>query len=94
MTSPEDRTDSEHDVGFDEQALYVVVRKAVEDGILGATGKLVQIGVSVLIVWFGMLSAFSEQSIIASVSWVVVAILGLYLIATALEIIPSVRDWF
>lgn len=80
--------------GFDEAALYAVVRKAVEDAILGAIGTLLLVGVSFLIVWVGVTVVVSTQNLPGAALGVLAILVGGYLAAATLEVIPPAREWF
>ena len=92
MDSRAQEPDGGQEFGFDEQALYVVVRKAVEDALLGVIGTLVAVLVGFSLAWFGMAVAASGQSTAAFVGGIVVTGVGLTLAASAVGLGPSIWD--
>ena len=86
-------TDGGSDPGFDEAALYVVVREAVEDAILGVIGTLVLVGIGFVMVWAGIVGATSTGTLVGGVVGGVVAVVGVYVAASTLEVVPPVREW-
>lgn len=94
MSPPDPDSDDGRAVGFDEQALYVVVRKAVEDAILGAIGTLLLVGIAIFLVWYGAIIALMSISTGATLAGVAMVGFGLYLGATTLKVIPPARHWF
>ncbi|SFR90368.1 hypothetical protein SAMN05216559_0784 [Halomicrobium zhouii] len=83
---------------IDEAVLYTVVRKAVEDAILGVIGTVLLVGVAFVIAYVGLLgvvaSAGSTGAGLAGVAVSVALIaVGLYLAAATLELIPPIREW-
>lgn len=94
MDPPERETDGGPDTGLDEQALYVVVRKAVEDAIVGAVGTLLLVGVGVWLVWFGAVVAVSGGSPVAVAAGIAVAVIGFGLAARALDVLPPIDELF
>ena len=79
---------------LEEQELYELVRRAVEDGILGMVGTLLLVGVAVVLVWTGVTIALYGTSIVGLVAGIAAIVFGLYLGLATLEIIPSVRELF
>ena len=82
---------------LDEGALYVVVRKAVEDAILGVIGTLLLVGLALVLVWVGVAMALSSDptaGVVPLVAGVAIALVGLYVAAATLEVIPPIREWF
>ena len=80
---------------MDEGALYVVVRRAVEDAVLGVIGTLLLVGVALVLVWVGgamAVNAGSSQPV-ATVAGVAIVLVGLYIAAASLEVIPPIREW-
>ena len=85
------------EVGFDEGALYVVIRKAVEDAVLGVIGTLLLVGIALVLVWIGVsmaLSADTQTGVLPLVLGGGIALVGVYVAAATLEVIPPVREWF
>ena len=78
-----------------EQAeLYYLVRRAVEDAILGVLGTLLLVGIGFVLVWFGVVVAASggDASAARVAGGVLVAAVGFYLAASSLGVVPSVSD--
>ena len=73
---------------------YVVVRKAMEDAILSVIGTLLLVGLSLVLIWFGMMVAVSayDTSPLMALAGGFVVLVGLYQAASALGIIPPVTD--
>ncbi|NHN58182.1 MULTISPECIES: hypothetical protein [Halorussus] len=80
--------------GFDEAALYGVVRKAVEDAILGVIGTLLLLGVAAVVLWTGVAVAMQSTGPTGTALGGAAVLFGLYLAAATLEIIPPAREWF
>ena len=94
MASPP--TESTDDTGFDEQALYRVVRSAVEDAILGVLGTLLLLAIAAFFVWVGgaMLLAAAEAGLTLNLGFGIVFLaFGLYLGAATLDLVPPLREW-
>jgi hypothetical protein len=79
--------------GLNEQELYVVIRKAVEDAIMGVIGTLLLLGVALVLVWAGIAIAFYE-TILGLVAGVVAIGCGVYLGAVTIGFIPPILEWF
>ncbi|QLG28476.1 hypothetical protein HUG10_13360 [Halorarum halophilum] len=86
-------TDGGTDPGFDEAALYVVVREAVEDAILGAIGTLMLVGVSFVLIGMGFTTAFETGDPAGAAVGALMGLLGLYVAASTLELVPPVSEW-
>ena len=87
------------DPGFDEEALYRTVRRAVSDAIIDAVGTIVLVGIGTGIGLVGasfLLRAATERGLpvpaLAAGVWLVAV--GFYLVASTLGIVQPVRDWF
>jgi len=81
------------DPGFDEAAMYVVVRDAVEDAILGVIGTLLLVGIAFVAVWAGGVAIVQSQTP-ASIAFGVLAIaFGFYLAGSSLGVVPPARGW-
>lgn len=80
------------DVGFDEVALYTVVRKAVEDAILDVIGTLLLVGVALVVVWIGA-AAIVSGTTPGLLGGTAAILFGVYLAAATLEVIPPAREW-
>lgn len=80
--------------GFDEAALYTVVRDAVKDALLDVIGMVLLIGIAFVLVIMGIQAVLSSISLgVAAIGIGVIAV-GFYIAAATLEIIPPIRDWF
>ena len=89
-------TESTDETGFDEQALYRVVRSAVEDAILGVLGTLLLLAIAAFFAWLGgaMLVSAAGAGPTASLGFGIVFLaFGLYLGAATLDLVPSLREW-
>jgi len=82
------------DLGFDPDALYRVVRAAMKDAILDTIGTLLLTGIAFVFVVIGGQLLFFWQSIQTAAVGAVLLLLGLYLGAATLGLIPPVREWF
>jgi hypothetical protein len=91
-----DAADEPLAVSIDEGALYVVVREAVEDALLGVIGTLLLVGVALVLVWVGGAMAFNAggRQPAAAVAGLAIALIGIYLAASSLEVIPPFHEWF
>lgn len=87
-------TDGGSETGFDEGALYVVIRKAIEDAILGVIGTLLLVDLAFVLLWLGIVITGWLESRPGTAFGAIVSLLGLYIGAAALEIIPPIADWF
>lgn len=95
MAASDDDPTEPPSVQLDEGALYVVVRKAVEDALLGVIGTLLLVGVALVLVWVGgaiVVSAGLGQPL-AVLLGLGIALVGLYFAAATLELIPPLREW-
>lgn len=95
-SAPDDGRDEPIEVTLDEGALYVVVRNAVEDALLGVIGTLLLVGVALVLVWVGgaiALGSSGRTGVLPLVLGGAVALVGLYLAAATLRVIPPVRQW-
>lgn len=97
IAGPEGETEQETDggtrTGFDEAALYSVVRAAVKDALLDVLGTLLLVGVAFVLVATGGRMAVASDATPGVVLGLVVALGGVYLAAATLEVIPPVREW-
>jgi hypothetical protein len=95
---PERRAGPEADGGepveFDEAALYTVVREAVKDALLDVIGTLLLVGIAFVLVAAGGQAVVSSGSVVETGLGLLVALFGIYLAATSLEVIAPVREWF
>jgi hypothetical protein len=78
---------------IDEGVLYGVIRKAVKDALLDVIGTLLLVGLAVVLIWIGGASLLSSVSLLGGAFGAIIAIVGLYIAAATLEIIPPIRDW-
>lgn len=80
--------------GFDEAALYRVVRDAVKDALLDVIGTVLLLGIAFVLVIAGIQAVFSSISLGTVAIGIGVIAVGVYLAATTLEIVPPIREWF
>jgi len=81
------------DPGFDETALYTVVRDAVKDALLDVIGTVLLLGIAFVLVIAGIQAVFSSISLATVAIGIGVLAVGVYLAAATLEIIPPIREW-
>lgn len=93
MSSPENEAKRRAPDGLNEQELYAVIRKAVEDAILGVIGTLLLLGVALALIWAGIAIAFSGTTV-GLVAGIVAIGCGIYLGAATLGFIPPIQEWF
>ena len=79
-------------VELDRAELYVVVLTAIEDAMLKVIGTLLLIGIGLLLVWAGATTFVTAELTGVLIVGVAVALLGIYLAATTLELVPSLRS--
>jgi hypothetical protein len=91
---PLTETDGGVSSGFDDELLYSVVRTAVKDAVLDVIGTLLLVGVGFVLVAAGAQAVIQPSSLPQVMVGVWIAAIGVYLAATALELIPPIRDWF
>ena len=92
-SSTDRRADGGASPGFDEAALYRVVRAAVKDALLDVLGTLLLVGVAFVLVLAGGQAVVSSGSSGGALLGLAVAGFGLYLAAATLEVVPPVREW-
>lgn len=81
------------DPGFDEEALYLVVRKAVKDALIDVIGTVACLGFALLFVWAGAQIVLSQGVSGAALgTGVPLILLGFYGAAVALEVVPERLD--
>lgn len=80
--------------GFDDAALYAVVRAAVKDALLDVIGTVLLVGIGVVLVVAGGGAIVRASGLTAVAIGVWLVAIGIYLAATSLELVPPVRDWF
>jgi hypothetical protein len=85
--------DGGESAGFDETALYTVVRAAVKDALLDVIGTLLLVGIAFVLVAAGGQAVVASGSVGTAALGLLVAGFGLYLAAATLEIVPPVREW-
>lgn len=76
------------DPGFDEAALYRVVRAAVKDALLDVIGTVLLLGIAFVLVIAGIQAVFSSISLVTVAIGIGVVAVGVSLAAATLEIIP------
>lgn len=81
------------DPGFDEDRLYAVVHRAVEDAVLGAIGTVIFVLIAVGLVWVGIAVVAANPTPLGIVFGGVAIVAGFYLAASSLEVIPPIRAW-
>jgi hypothetical protein len=79
--------------GIDEAALFRLIRDAVKDALLDVIGTLLLLGLASVLVLVGVQLFFSSLSQLGVAIGGVLVIVGLYLAAATLEIVPPIRDW-
>lgn len=87
---PADRPDA----GFDEVALYRVVREAIVDALLDVIGTLLLVGIAFVFVLAGGSMALQGQTPATVALGAAAVLIGLYLAGSTLELVPPVREWF
>lgn len=78
---------------MDEGVLYTVVRKAVEDAILGVIGMLLLVGIAFVLVSMGGGLLLESAGVGSATFGAILLVSGLYLAAATLGIIPPIREW-
>ena len=75
---------------------YVVLRKAVQDGIVGAVGTIILVVVSLYLIFFGVMIAVSGggTSPVQAAGGSVIVIVGGYFALSALGYIRPVEEYF
>lgn len=91
--SPELRSDGGTDPGFDETALYRVVRAAMKDALLDVIGTLLLVGIAFVLVAMGGQVLLGADAVTSASIGVVLVLVGLYVAAATLEVIPPIREW-
>ena len=81
------------DPGFDEDRLYEVVTRAVEDAVLGAIGTVILVALAVGLVWIGIAVVAANPNFLGAIFGGIAIVVGFYLAATTLEVVPPIRDW-
>ncbi|WP_324663358.1 hypothetical protein [Haloarcula sediminis] len=87
MPSPDDESDSAP--ALSEAELYRIVHEATQDAILGAVGTILLAGVGVVLFLAGLSAIVGALNIVGTVLGVCFAALGLYLVASLLDGVPS-----
>jgi hypothetical protein len=92
----EDYDESKRGVwGLTPDEYYRVTYHAVRDALLDVVGTIFLLAIAIVLVWTGVgvtVGTASGDPIGVAVG-VVIAIVGVYLAAATLEIVPSVFDW-
>lgn len=86
------RNEDVSELGFDPDALYRVVRAATKDALLDVIGTVLLLGVATVLVAAGVGGLLSGTVPAVAVGTVLVLV-GLYMAAATLEIIPPIREW-
>lgn len=81
------------DPGIDEDRLYRIVHDAVEDAVLGAVGTILLVGVAFVLVWTGVAVVLQNESPAGAVLGGSAIVVGVYLAAASLKVIPPAREW-
>ena len=94
MPKPSDQNDTLSDLTPSEY--YVVLRKAVQDGIVGAVGTIVLVLVSLYLIFFGVIIAARGigTSPVQAAGGVVIIIVGGYFALSALGYIRPPEEYF
>jgi hypothetical protein len=80
--------------GFDEAALFTVIRAAVKDALLNVIGTVLLVGIAFVLVVAGGQALISSASPIGAAIGGLLVLVGVYLAAATLELIPPLRAWF
>ena len=74
---------------------YVVIRKAVQDGIVGATWTIVLVLLGIYLIFFGVFVSISSSgtSVLQTAGGIFVVIVGGYFALSALGIIPTLEEY-
>ena len=86
-------SDGGTDPGFDEARLYNVVRAAMKDAMLDVIGTLLLVGLSFALVAMGGQVLLQADAVTSGAVGGVLVLVGLYIAAATLELIPPVREW-
>ena len=94
-TGPERWPESDGGIpsGIDQAALYGVIHAAVKDALLDVIGTLLLVGIAFVLVIAGAQALLSSTSTLGIVVGLGIVVVGLYLAAATLEIIPPIREW-
>mgnify|MGYP000427527662 CR=1 FL=1 len=92
-TSSELCSDGGTDPGFDEARLYNVVRAAMKDALLDVIGTLLLVGLSFVLVAMGGQILLQADAVTSGAVGGVLVLVGLYIAAATLELIPPIREW-
>lgn len=85
----DDRTVAE----FDDAKLYTVVRDAVKDALLDVVGTLLLVGVAFVLVVAGAQALLQSASLLPAAVGLLFVVVGLYVAAATLELVPPIREW-
>ncbi|WP_276270797.1 hypothetical protein [Haloarcula litorea] len=92
----DDPSSHEPDGGYAERTdaeLYEIVRRAVEDAILGAVGTVLLVGVGVAVGGIGLSLLVGGLDLVRVAVGVVCLAFGAYLVAATLGVVPPAREW-
>lgn len=78
---------------LNEEMLYRVVRKAVKDALLDVIGTVLLVGVAFVLAVAGSQAMIWSTSILETVISSILLLVGLYIAAATLELIPPIRRW-
>lgn len=83
--------------GLTEAELYVLIRKATEDAILGVIGTVLLVGIGFVLAYAGLSAALFgglDGDPAVAVGALALGVFGLYVAAATLGVVPSVREWW
>jgi len=86
------RADDVSELGFDPDALYRVVRAATKDALLDVVGTILLLAVAIVLVAIGAGGLLSGSAPSVAVGAVLVVV-GCYIAAATLELVPPIREW-
>ncbi len=100
MCPPSDETPGDqengppgHEAGFDQHAMYEVVRAAVKDAMLDVIGTVLLVGIAMVLLWAGggiiLAGGGSPGSVLVGLPVVAVAV---YVAGSAVDLIPSIWE--
>lgn len=91
---PDDGSRTDGDPGFDEDAVYAVVRAAMKDAMLDVIGTVLLVGVALVVFWAGLMLVVSGGGSPGGVAVGVAAVVfSVYLAGSAVDLVPSVWEW-
>lgn|GEM_PF-2151429 len=89
MPSPDDADQDRESTALSEAELYRIVHDATQDAILGAVGTVLLAGVGVVLFLAGVSAVLGALDVGGTVLGVCFAALGLYLVVSLLDGVPS-----